>query len=83
LPVGKHTDSDLVPLPPLSEPLPDNQGWVTISGEIVCFFASIIPYIGTDLCIAPKSELTDGIMYLLIIKGRTVFLSFYYNILFF
>jgi hypothetical protein len=57
------------PLPPLDEPLPD-QRWVTMSGEFVCVYSSMVPFIGTDLFFAPKSVLNDGIIWLMIVKGR-------------
>jgi len=63
-----------VPLPPLDEPLPKDSGWVTVSGEIVCVYTSMVPFIGTDLYFAPSAKLDDGIIWLMIVKG--FFLSY-------
>ena len=70
LPVNEDIPSEqMTPLPPLDEPLPD-QRWVTMTGEFVCVYSSIVPFIGTDLFFAPKSVLDDGIIWLMIVKGR-------------
>ncbi|XP_046644308.1 sphingosine kinase 2-like isoform X2 [Daphnia pulicaria] len=69
LPVNEDTPSEeMPPLPPLDEPLPD-QRWVTMSGEFVCVYSSMVPFIGTDLFFAPKSVLNDGIIWLMIVKA--------------
>jgi hypothetical protein len=57
------------PLPPLDEPLSD-QRWVTVTGDFVCVYSSMVPFIGTDLFFAPKSVLNDGIIWLMIVKGN-------------
>ena len=61
----------MAPLPPLDEPLSD-QRWVTETGEFVCIYSSMAPFIGTDLFFAPKSVLNDGIIWLMIVKGRQI-----------
>lgn len=64
----------MAPLPPLDEPLSD-QRWVTLTGEFVCVYSSMAPFIGTDLLFAPKSVLNDGIIWLMIVKGRKDYLA--------
>ena len=58
-------------LPPLDESLPD-QHWVTVTGEFVCVYSSMAPFIGTDLFFAPKSILNDGIIWLMIVTGMNI-----------
>lgn len=60
------------PLPPLSEPLPVDQNWVSQTGEFICVYSSMSPFIGTELFFAPKSELDDGIIWLMIVKGNVI-----------
>lgn len=72
LPVDSITTSveQMHPLPPLSEPLPVDQKWVIQTGEFVCVYTSMAPFIGTELFFAPKSLLSDGIIWLMIVKGN-------------
>lgn len=61
----------MTPLPPLNETLPDDKRWITQTGEFVCVYSSLVPFIGTDLFFAPKSSLNDGIIWLMIVKGTS------------
>ena len=48
LPAESDTVLDqIVPLPPLEEPLPDDQRWIHQNGEFVCIYSSTVPFIGT------------------------------------
>lgn len=67
--VGGVPDEEISPLPPLDEPLPD-QKWISLTGEFICVYSSLVPFIGTDLFFAPKALLDDGIIWLMIVKGK-------------
>ena len=71
LPADLNVNDDL---PPLNEPIQGDK-WITETGEFVCVYASVRPYIGTDLYVAPEAQLSDGVLWLIIIKGKV----FYYN----
>ncbi|KZS21751.1 Sphingosine kinase 1 [Daphnia magna] len=66
--VGGVPDEEISPLPPLDEPLPD-QKWISLTGEFICVYSSLVPFIGTDLFFAPKALLDDGIIWLMIVKA--------------
>lgn len=71
---GEVTTSEFQTLPPLNEPLRSESGdWISETGEFVCVYSSMVPFIGTDLCFAPKSLLDDGIIWLMIVKGKIMF----------
>lgn len=64
-------------LPSLMSHLPTH--WVHEDGEFVMVHVSYQPYIGEDFLFAPRSQLSDGIMWMLIIKAgisRSQILSF-------
>ncbi|XP_045496138.1 sphingosine kinase 1-like [Colias croceus] len=54
-------------LPSLMSQLPSH--WVHEEGEFVMVHVSYQSYIGEDLLFAPRSELSDGVMWMLIIKA--------------
>lgn len=66
---GTNDDSFVPLLPPLNEPLPTDQGWVTLTGEFICVYSSLVPFIGSELCFAPQAKLDDGVTWLMIMKG--------------
>ncbi|XP_022830004.1 sphingosine kinase 1 [Spodoptera litura] len=64
-------------LPSLMSQLPAH--WVHEHGEFVMVHVSYQPYIGEDFLFAPRSQLSDGVMWMLIIKAgisRSQLLSF-------
>ncbi|KPJ08019.1 Sphingosine kinase 2 [Papilio machaon] len=64
-------------LPSLMSQLPSH--WVHEEGEFVMVHVSYQAYIGEDLLFAPRSQLSDGVMWMLIIKAgipRSQILSF-------
>ncbi|CAB3247748.1 unnamed protein product [Arctia plantaginis] len=64
-------------LPSLMSQLPSH--WVQEEGEFVLVHVSYQPYIGEDFLFAPRSELSDGVIWMLIIKAgisRSQLLSF-------
>lgn len=65
---GASCAEEMIPLPPLNKPLPPGK-WVTVTGKFISIYSSTIPYIGTDICFAPKSKLDDGIIWLMIVKA--------------
>lgn len=70
LPVnGDVSTEEMPPLPPLDKPLPDGN-WINLTGEFICIYSSLVPFIGTDLFFAPKALLDDGVMWLMIVKGK-------------
>ncbi|KAH8370998.1 hypothetical protein KR093_005855 [Drosophila rubida] len=69
-------------LPALDEPLPQSAGWLVEEGEFVMMHAVYQSHLGIDCHFAPKSQLHDGIIYLVLIRGgisRPHLLSFLYN----
>ncbi len=73
LPVESDIDPEqMPPLPPLDESLPDDERWVHHTGDFVCVYSSMAPFIGTELFFAPKSVLNDGIIWLMIVKGNVL-----------
>ncbi|XP_050351552.1 sphingosine kinase 1-like [Nymphalis io] len=54
-------------LPSLMSQLPSH--WVHEEGEFVMVYVSYQSYIGEDLLFAPRSHLSDGVMWMLIIKA--------------
>ena len=66
LPAG--SDEETTALPPLNEPLPAGN-WITSTGKFISIYSSTLPFIGTDLLIAPQSKIDDGIIWLFIIRG--------------
>lgn len=64
-------------LPSLMSQLPSH--WVQEEGEFILVHVSYQPYIGEDFLFAPRSELSDGVIWMLIIKAgisRSQLLSF-------
>jgi len=66
LPAG--SDEETIALPPLNEPLPAGN-WITSTGKFISIYSSTLPFIGTDLLIAPQSKIDDGIIWLFIIRA--------------
>lgn len=69
-------------LPPLNEPLPESAGWLVEEGEFVMMHAIYQSHLGIDCHFAPKAQLNDGKIYLILIRGgisRPHLLSFLYN----
>ncbi|XP_034482223.1 sphingosine kinase 1 [Drosophila innubila] len=69
-------------LPPLDEPLPESAGWLVEEGEFVMMHAIYQSHLGIDCHFAPKAQLNDGKIYLILIRGgisRPHLLSFLYN----
>ncbi|XP_026762431.1 sphingosine kinase 1-like [Galleria mellonella] len=67
-------------LPSLMSQLPSN--WVHEQGEFIMVHVSYQSYIGEDFLFAPRSQLCDGVMWMLIIKAgvsRSQLLSFLVN----
>ncbi|EDV97672.1 sphingosine kinase 1 [Drosophila grimshawi] len=69
-------------LPALDEPLPAADGWLVEEGEFVMMHAVYQSHLGIDCHFAPKAQLNDGKIYLVLIRGgisRPHLLSFLYN----
>nr|XP_016926201.1 sphingosine kinase 2 [Drosophila suzukii] len=69
-------------LPDLEEPLPEDQGWLVEEGEFVMMHAVYQTHLGIDCHFAPKAQLNDGTIYLILIRAgisRPHLLSFLYN----
>ncbi|KAH8327590.1 hypothetical protein KR074_002120 [Drosophila pseudoananassae] len=69
-------------LPDLSEPLLREQGWLVEEGEFVMMHAVYQTHLGIDCHFAPKAQMNDGTIYLILIRGgisRPHLLSFLYN----
>lgn len=66
-------------LPSLMSPLPTAAHWVREEGEFIMVHVAYQSHIGEDFLFAPRSQLADGIMWMLIIKAgisRSQLLSF-------
>ncbi|XP_017000944.2 sphingosine kinase 1 [Drosophila takahashii] len=69
-------------LPDLEDPLPEDQGWLVEEGEFVMMHAVYQTHLGIDCHFAPKAQLNDGTIYLILIRAgisRPHLLSFLYN----
>ncbi|KAH8261999.1 hypothetical protein KR038_000112 [Drosophila bunnanda] len=69
-------------LPDLDEPLPEDQGWQVEEGEFVMMHAVYQTHLGIDCHFAPKAQMNDGTIFLILIRGgisRPHLLSFLYN----
>ncbi|KAH8345874.1 hypothetical protein KR067_008164 [Drosophila pandora] len=69
-------------LPDLSEPLLKEEGWMVEEGEFVMMHAVYQTHLGIDCHFAPKAQMNDGTIYLILIRGgisRPHLLSFLYN----
>jgi sphingosine kinase len=67
-------------LPSLMSQLPSH--WVHEQGEFVMVHVAYQPYIGEEFLFAPQSQLSDGVMWMLVIKAgvsRSQLLSFLLN----
>lgn len=53
-------------------PRPNSEGWVITEDDFISVYCVSLPWIGTSILMAPKSTLSDGLLYLVIIrKGVT------------
>ncbi|XP_017135365.1 sphingosine kinase 2 [Drosophila miranda] len=69
-------------LPELDEPLPEDEGWLVEEGEFIMMHAVYQTHLGIDCYFAPKAQMNDGTIYLILIRGgisRPHLLSFLYN----
>ncbi|SPP77124.1 sphingosine kinase 2 [Drosophila guanche] len=69
-------------LPELDEPLPEDEGWLVEEGEFIMMHAVYQSHLGIDCHFAPKAQMNDGTIYLILIRGgisRPQLLSFLYN----
>lgn len=69
-------------LPGLDEPLPEAAGWLVEEGEFIMMHAIYQSHLGIDCHFAPKAQLNDGKIFLVLIRGgisRPHLLSFLYN----
>ncbi|KAH8398766.1 hypothetical protein KR222_002973 [Zaprionus bogoriensis] len=69
-------------LPALEEPLPASAGWQVEEGEFIMMHAVYQSHLGIDCHFAPKAQLNDGKIHLILIRGgisRPHLLSFLYN----
>ncbi|TDG42976.1 hypothetical protein AWZ03_010603 [Drosophila navojoa] len=69
-------------LPGLDEPLPEDAGWLVEEGEFIMMHAIYQSHLGIDCHFAPKAQLNDGKIFLVLIRGgisRPHLLSFLYN----
>lgn len=54
-------------LPSLTQPVPSN--WECVEGEFVMVQASYQTHIGSDCFMVPSAKLSDGIIWLMFVKG--------------
>ncbi|XP_030571680.1 sphingosine kinase 2 [Drosophila novamexicana] len=69
-------------LPSLNESLPEAAGWLVEEGEFIMMHAVYQTHLGVDCHFAPKAQLNDGKIFLVLIRGgisRPHLLSFLYN----
>ncbi|KAH8379181.1 hypothetical protein KR009_003405 [Drosophila setifemur] len=69
-------------LPDLEDPLPEGEGWLVEEGEFVMMHAVYQTHLSLDCHFAPKAQMNDGTIYLILIRGgisRPHLLSFLYN----
>ena len=45
-------------------PSPNSEGWVISEDDFVSVYCVSLPWIGTSILMAPKSTLSDGLLYL-------------------
>ncbi|KAL3925584.1 MAG: hypothetical protein SGILL_000307 [Bacillariaceae sp.] len=57
-----------VTLPPLSEPLPENEGWVCCEDEFILFWASQVTHAGEQMFHAPHCKIDDGVFNIFIVR---------------
>ncbi|XP_068148038.1 sphingosine kinase 2 [Drosophila tropicalis] len=69
-------------LPDLDQPLSPEDGWQVEEGEFIMMHAVYQTHLGIDCHFAPKAQMNDGTIHLILIRGgisRPHLLSFLYN----
>lgn len=69
-------------LPGLDKPLSEDAGWLVEEGKFIMMHAIYQSHLGVDCHFAPKAQLNDGKIFLVLIRGgisRPHLLSFLYN----
>jgi sphingosine kinase len=65
-PTGDRQDG--VTLPPLDEPLPQNEGWITCEDDFILFWASQVTHAGEQMFHAPNCKIDDGVFNIFIVR---------------
>jgi sphingosine kinase len=61
-------DKRMVELPPLNEPLPENEGWVIAEDTFILFWASHVSHAGEAMFHSPQSKIDDGAFTIFIVR---------------
>jgi hypothetical protein len=61
----------MVKLPPLNEPFPENEGWVTAEDTFILFWASHVSHAGESMFHTPQSTIDDGVFTIFIVRYVT------------
>uniref|UniRef100_A0A7S4EE35 DAGKc domain-containing protein n=1 Tax=Pseudo-nitzschia australis TaxID=44445 RepID=A0A7S4EE35_9STRA len=59
-----------ITMPPLGDPLPDSQGWISCEDEFIVFWASQVTHGGEQMFHAPPCKLNDGMFQIMIVRGN-------------
>lgn len=65
--ITPDTTSPIVELPPLDIEVPSD--WITIEDNFISIIATYQTHLGPELMIAPSATMTDGLIYLLMIRA--------------
>ncbi len=57
-----------VTLPPLNEPLPNDEFWVHCEDDFVLFWASQVTHAGEKMIHAPQCRIDDGVFHIFIVR---------------
>jgi hypothetical protein len=52
-------------------PRPNSEGWVITEDDFISVYCVSLPWIGTSILMAPKSDLSDGLLYLVKILRKS------------
>jgi len=59
-----------IELPPLNEPLPENEGWITSEDDFILFWSSQVTHAGEQMFHAPNCKINDGVFHIFIVRGN-------------
>jgi sphingosine kinase len=62
------SEKKMVELPPLNEPLPENEGWVIAEDTFILFWASLVSHAGQEMVHAPHCKIDDGVFNIFIVR---------------
>eukprot|EP00535_Pseudo-nitzschia_heimii_P008661 CAMPEP_0197179878 /NCGR_PEP_ID=MMETSP1423-20130617/4686_1 /TAXON_ID=476441 /ORGANISM="Pseudo-nitzschia heimii, Strain UNC1101" /LENGTH=548 /DNA_ID=CAMNT_0042629863 /DNA_START=1 /DNA_END=1644 /DNA_ORIENTATION=- len=64
-----NTGTTTKSIPPLNEPIPDSNEWVTCEDDFILFWASQMTHAGEQMFNAPSCKIDDGIFHIMIVRG--------------